>query len=351
MVRSSCGATAVAVLILTSTPVERAAAADPSARTTALRQAGRYQEAAGACTAALQANGNDVAAKNALAWLRATCPDANGRDGKAAVELARAACDATEWKQGDYLDTLGAAYAEAGDFENAVLWQGLAVELAPESGRASTAARLDQYRRHQPYREAAPPPAAQAAAAVPTPAPAPAPGPPRVARAARTWGVIDEAGLFNREAVRTAEEAIDAIEAETHIQVLVETVDSLNGRPIRDLAHSAGAKRNIRGVVIFLAEDEKKLYLIASNSASATFTSPRLQVISERMTKTFQRGQFDEGLMVGLAEVRRTLAEASGPPAPDPAGSPPVPPPVPPASVPPPAAPAPIPPVSPGGPS
>ncbi len=45
-------------------------------------------------------------ALNSLAWLRATCPENEIREGKEAVELALRACELSEWRDWGMIDTL-----------------------------------------------------------------------------------------------------------------------------------------------------------------------------------------------------------------------------------------------------
>jgi tetratricopeptide (TPR) repeat protein len=95
-----------------------------------------------------------VLALNNLAWVLATCPDAKLRNGAEAVKVAKAICDATENMEGMYLDTLAAAHAEAGAFDDAVKAQ----ELAHKDKSYDTAygdegrARLKLYKQKKPFR-------------------------------------------------------------------------------------------------------------------------------------------------------------------------------------------------------
>jgi tetratricopeptide (TPR) repeat protein len=92
-----------------------------------------------------------------LAWLLATYPDSRSRDGTEAVRLAEHACDLTERKIPALLDTLAAAYAEAGDFPRAIA----AAEEALNRARSSDdndAVKLSEnilasLRENAPYRE------------------------------------------------------------------------------------------------------------------------------------------------------------------------------------------------------
>jgi tetratricopeptide (TPR) repeat protein len=93
-------------------------------------------------------------AYNARAWIWATCPDEKHRDGKKAVESATKACELTNWKNPDYLETLAAAYAEVGDFDSAVSSQTKANSLrAADRDKVRGEARLKLYQEKKPYRD------------------------------------------------------------------------------------------------------------------------------------------------------------------------------------------------------
>jgi tetratricopeptide (TPR) repeat protein len=88
-----------------------------------------------------------------LARLLATCPEAAFRDGKKAVALATRACHATGFKNAVFLDTLAAAHAEAGQFDQALKFGQQALDLASDDLKAALKARIDRYRAGATARE------------------------------------------------------------------------------------------------------------------------------------------------------------------------------------------------------
>jgi tetratricopeptide (TPR) repeat protein len=121
------------------------------------QRAGRRAEAAAAFRRALNADPDDPRPAARLAWLLATAPEPELRDGAEAVRLAGGAVDATGGRLPEALDVLAAAYAEAGRFAEAVTTARRARDLAGAAGAGALAtaiaARLALYENSEPYRD------------------------------------------------------------------------------------------------------------------------------------------------------------------------------------------------------
>jgi HEAT repeat protein len=87
-----------------------------------------YVQAATDLAAALVLDPEHAATHNDMGWFRATCPDPAFRDGTKAVVYARRGCELSGWSTPGFLNTLAAAYAEAGQFDEAVRWANNALE-------------------------------------------------------------------------------------------------------------------------------------------------------------------------------------------------------------------------------
>ena len=94
---------------------------------------------------------------NALAWIYATSPQAPLRNGAEAVRLAEQACKLTQRQKTAVLDTLAAAYAEAGRFADAVKTteeiRALAVSAHDTNTLDKARQRLELYLAGKAYRD------------------------------------------------------------------------------------------------------------------------------------------------------------------------------------------------------
>ncbi len=123
----------------------------------ALAEAKRYADAIALLRGTLRQEPDDLTAANNLAWLLATCPRDELRNGAEALALAERICQQTDHRLPAALDSLAAAYAENGRFDQAVETVGRALSLTQErkdaDQRKGLSERLERYRRGQPYRE------------------------------------------------------------------------------------------------------------------------------------------------------------------------------------------------------
>jgi tetratricopeptide (TPR) repeat protein len=116
---------------------------------------GDYAKSIADWNVCLRLDPDDISALRNLADIFAACPNDEYRDGKRAVELATKAGDFCDWIDADLIDTLASAFAERGEFENAVEWQEKALGRTLETDKdryRSRLSRLDLYKTGKPYR-------------------------------------------------------------------------------------------------------------------------------------------------------------------------------------------------------
>ena len=126
-------------------------------RAMALDDGGDTKGAAACYRKALELTSSSPGILNNLARILATSPDSAVRDGNEAVRLARNACELTRWTHPVMIDTLAAAQAEAGQFDNATRTAEQAVRLAEAAGNQPMAEQIRKrqslYKKRQPCRE------------------------------------------------------------------------------------------------------------------------------------------------------------------------------------------------------
>jgi len=125
----------------------------------ALEEKGEPAEAIEHYEKALEVAPRSISTLTNLAWLLATSPDASLRNGPKALDLASQAERLVGGTNTLVLRTLAAAYAENGQFANAIRTARSAMELARMHGENSLATDLDQqialYQLRMPYRHTA----------------------------------------------------------------------------------------------------------------------------------------------------------------------------------------------------
>jgi tetratricopeptide (TPR) repeat protein len=111
---------------------------------------------------AIRLKPDSVTALNDLAWILATNPQADVRDGAEAVRLAQRACELSGTNDARVLGTLDAAYGEEGRFPEAIATAEKARDLALAAGQKSVAEaaanRIALYQKKQPYHTGEGPP-------------------------------------------------------------------------------------------------------------------------------------------------------------------------------------------------
>ena len=118
---------------------------------------GRIADAISEFRASLTLDANQPDTLNDLAWLLATDSHPEIRHGAEAVQWAKRACALTQGQEPIFLGTLAAAFAETGDFDNAVAAGQKAHYLALAQGRKELADAnlqlLTFYRAHKPFHQ------------------------------------------------------------------------------------------------------------------------------------------------------------------------------------------------------
>jgi len=124
----------------------------------ALARTGQSEEALEHFREASRREPDQPAPLREIAWILATHPDVSVRQEGEAIQLAQRASELTQHRSPLILDTLAAAYASAGRFDEAQRVAQAALELASTDRRGQTLAlgiqaRLELFRKGRPYRE------------------------------------------------------------------------------------------------------------------------------------------------------------------------------------------------------
>ena len=127
-----------------------------------------------------------------------------------------------------------------------------------------------------------------------------------------TVEVRDRAGVFGRGAERRAREVLQRVHREHRFPVLVETVESLEGAWIADVARQRGRLAGADQLYVLVAGREQEVGVIAARHGPASrLTDQQRESIRRAFLGPLQAGEADGALEQGVRALAATLDSAA----------------------------------------
>jgi uncharacterized protein len=135
-----------------------------------------------------------------------------------------------------------------------------------------------------------------------------------------TGRVNDRAGLLSERDESELEAALARFEAETTNQIVVVTVESLQGLPIEDYGYQLGRHWGIgqegkdNGALLIVAPEEREMRIEVGYGLEGELTDAQSRTIIEtRILPHFRQGDFTAGVKAGVAGMIETLGGSYDP--------------------------------------
>jgi uncharacterized protein len=130
-----------------------------------------------------------------------------------------------------------------------------------------------------------------------------------------TGRVVDEAGVLSASTQSELTGMLDAHERATGEQVVVVTLDSLQGYTVEDYGYrlgrywGIGQKGKNNGVLLIVAPKEHKVRIEVGYGLEGTLTDATSRTIIEsNILPAFKRGDFNGGVVAGTTSILKVLA-------------------------------------------
>ena len=130
---------------------------------------------------------------------------------------------------------------------------------------------------------------------------------------ALTGRVVDQANIIQPDTRVAIEQKLADLETKSGIQLVVATVNSLEGQDVEPYANelfrkwALGEKKN-NGVLLLVAPNERRVRIEVGYGLEGTLTDALSKVIiSNAMTPRFKAGNFSEGISRGVDDIITVL--------------------------------------------
>ena len=131
---------------------------------------------------------------------------------------------------------------------------------------------------------------------------------------ALTGRVVDQANIIQPDTRVAIEQKLTDLETRSGIQLVVATVNSLEGQDVEPYANelfrkwALGEKKKNNGVLLLVAPNERRVRIEVGYGLEGTLTDALSKVIiSNAMTPRFKAGNFSEGISRGVDDIITVL--------------------------------------------
>jgi len=131
---------------------------------------------------------------------------------------------------------------------------------------------------------------------------------------ALTGRIVDQANVISADARRTIEPKLVDLETKSGIQLVVATVNSLEGQEIEPYANALfrkwqlGEKTKNNGVLLLIAPKERRVRIEVGYGLEGTLTDALSKVIIvNAITPRFKTGDFSDGILRGVDDIITVL--------------------------------------------
>jgi hypothetical protein len=122
--------------------------------------------------------------------------------------------------------------------------------------------------------------------------------------------IRDDAGMFAGDAMRQAETALQKVQRDTKVPIVIETITSLRGEDAADAAKRRAMQAGERGVFVLLAKKEKKISVVVAPEYARVFPSERRVAIHDAFKKEFDKSGLDRGLVAAIQDIGAIATDA-----------------------------------------
>ena len=122
---------------------------------------------------------------------------------------------------------------------------------------------------------------------------------------ARDAYVLDQASMFSAGTASALNSRIANFNAQTHKEIVIQTVAALNGATVKDAGEKAFAQQQVNGILIFIAKDDRRDIIIPDTAGvqAGWFTPETLRTIRQSMESDFKNGDFDTGITSAVSSI------------------------------------------------